>query len=105
MSEGFRLLRLHDSSLTPVRNARCTLAISPMASSAAYVNRGNESLGEPAALLFRLLKWMFLPTTVSCLGHQPTSSGRCAEDFCMALQQHLLRRCLATENPCSTYRP
>jgi hypothetical protein len=47
MSEGFHLLRLHDSSLTPVYDARCTLTISPMASSTACVSRRTAATREP----------------------------------------------------------
>jgi hypothetical protein len=56
MSENFHLLRLHDSSLTPVHNARCTLAISPMTSSTAYVNRGNDGLSGTGSSTFQIVE-------------------------------------------------
>src|ERR1700687_6191810 len=104
MSEGFHPLRLHDSSLAPVYDARCTLTISPMASSTACVGAGRQPLGNRCSI-FKSLNWMFVPTTLLRFGHQATSSCERAEGFGTGLHQRLLRRCTATGDPCDNHRP
>src|SRR5713226_5915134 len=94
MSEGFHLLRLHDSSLTPVYNVRCTLTIPPVASSAPWVSRRTVACGTDRPI-FRLLKWMFVPTTVLLLRfcHEPHHHVNALRVLRRGLQQRVLRQC------------
>jgi hypothetical protein len=81
MSEGFHLLRLQDSLACARLQSPLYLNNSADGIQHRICQSADDGLSGNRCSIFKLLKWMFPPTTLLRFGHQPTSSRECAEGF------------------------